>query len=312
MQSYLDPYTRFKAAIPVNQGGAVLGEAYLTRYGVAKGLNITLGQFRQQFGVVNRWHRHSLDQTDFPLPLRQIFGGGGLAQTGLSLDWTPETQGKISHQFTLQLTDGDNGQVFGQNSGHKPSILLHYKNYRDITSSRYFEWGLTGLQGENDQWSVGGNTLSQDLKSRVYGLDFTLLWEPTNRMRYRNRIWRTEFYRSEKDILAPDGSGEDSLNTWGFYTYVQEKLNRTTEVGLRYDYFRPDQKAYATAAMAPLAATTSAEQWALIPYVTYSQSPFVKYRLELQHMESRSFVGDENRVNFQVIFAAGPHKHERY
>lgn len=310
-ESYLDPYTRFKAAVPVTGGGAALGEAYFTRYGIADGLNLTMGQFRQQFGVVNRWHRHALDQTDFPLALRQIFGDGGLAHSGLSLEWTPRVRGNITHEFTLQLTDADNGRLFGENDAHTPAKLLRYKNYRDLDASTYFEFGLTGLFGENDQWAVGGANRFQDLDTRVYGLDFTFLWEPADRMRYRNRTWRTEFYRLEKDLLTGAGV-EDTVEAWGLYSYFQERINRTTDIGLRYDYYKPDQKAWATAASAPLATVGDAEQWALIPYITFNQSPFVHYRLELQHLESRAFARDEDRVTFQVIFAAGPHKHERY
>ena len=78
VESWLDPYTRFKAAIPVTESETKLGEGYITLYDVADDLNLTLGKFRQQFGVVNRWHKHGLDQVDFPLALRQIFGNGGL------------------------------------------------------------------------------------------------------------------------------------------------------------------------------------------------------------------------------------------
>ena len=42
----------------------------------------------------------------------------------------------------------------------------------------------------------------------MYGVDFNFLWEPTHRMRYRNLEWRTEFYFLDRDILAPDGSGQ--------------------------------------------------------------------------------------------------------
>ena len=77
-EAYLDPYSRFKAAIPISVVEAELGEAYFTRYGVAWNINLTLGKFRQQFGVVNRWHMHALDWFDFPLALTSIFGPGGL------------------------------------------------------------------------------------------------------------------------------------------------------------------------------------------------------------------------------------------
>jgi len=318
-ESYLDPYTKFKAAVPVNSDGASLGEAYMTRFGVAEGLNLTIGKFRQQFGVVNRWHKHALDQVDFPLALRQIFGDGGLNQTGVSLDYALRPLWGSMQDVVLQITKGSNNRLFGDNTRGTPSVLLHYKNYRDLTKNTYAEWGLTGLFGWNDTWEVqrGGLTASDhnSLSTRVFGADFSLLWEPTDRMRHRNVEWRTELYLLNRDILAPDDSGRDTVNAWGAYSYLQTKLSREWDVGLRFDYFKPDSKDYAAigSTLAPLAFTdSSAYRWQAGPYITWSQSPFVKYRLEYNHADGRGMENPDDTVMFQVIFAVGPHKHDRY
>jgi len=318
-ESYLDPYTKFKAAVPVNSDGASLGEAYMTRFGVAEGLNLTIGKFRQQFGVVNRWHKHALDQVDFPLALRQIFGDGGLNQTGVSLDYALRPLWGSMQDVVLQITKGSNNRLFGDNTRGTPSVLLHYKNYRDLTKNTYAEWGLTGLFGWNDTWEVqrGGLTASDhnSLSTRVFGADFSLLWEPTDRMRHRNVEWRSELYLLNRDILAPDDSGRDTVNAWGAYSYLQTKLSREWDVGLRFDYFKPDSKDYAAigSTLAPLAFTdSSAYRWQAGPYITWSQSPFVKYRLEYNHADGRGMENPDDTVMFQVIFAVGPHKHDRY
>jgi len=67
LESWLDPYTRFKGAVEFHEDETELGEAYVTLYNFSDDLNLTFGKFRQQFGVVNRWHKHGLDQVDFPL-----------------------------------------------------------------------------------------------------------------------------------------------------------------------------------------------------------------------------------------------------
>ena len=318
-ESYLDPYTKFKAAVPVNDNGAALGEAYMTRFGVAEGLNLTIGKFRQQFGVVNRWHKHALDQVDFPLALRQIFGNGGLNQTGVSLDYAlPLLWGSVQ-DLTLQITEGSNGRLFGGNTRGTPTVLCRYKNYRDLSKDTYIEWGLTGLWGWNDTWGVqrGGATVNvHDSRStRVVGADFSVLWEPTDRMRHRNVEWRSELYLLSQDIYALDDSGKDTLNAGGAYSYVQTKLSREWDVGLRLDYFKPDAKDYAAvgSTLAPLAFTKSgAYRWQAGPYVTWHQSPFVKYRLEYNHTDGRRTGKPEDVIMLQVIFSVGPHKHDRY
>ena len=316
LEAYLDPYSHFKAAFSLDEEDVHLGEAYFTRYGVLPDLNLTLGKFRQQFGVVNRWHKHALDQVDFPLALRQIFGNAGLNQTGVSVEWgVPEIAG-LSQELIVQVTDGDNPRVFAENDDNAPSALARYRVYRDLTDSTYAELGGTALTGRNNAWQVQAQVEEKDLAASVFGLDFTLLWEPTHRMRYRNATWRTEAYVLNKDILTPDGSGQDTLNAWGAYTYLESKLSRTLLLGCRLDYFEPDSKSYAeteTLSLAPLAVTGDAPtRWQIGPYLTWHQSPWVHYRLEYNHQDGDDTGPSEDTVWLQCVFAAGPHKHERY
>ena len=316
LESYLDPYTRFKAAVPFYNGGAELGEAYMTRYGILEGFNLTFGKFRQQFGVVNRWHKHGLDQTDHPLALRQVFGEGGLNQTGFSLDWVLPRLWNASQELSTHVTNGENARLFSGSTLSTPSVLLHYKNYRDLSRSTYLELGLSGILGWKDEWTIGQNgtveTVHDRQPARVLGLDLNLVWEPTDRMRYRNVVWCSELYLLDRDILIPDGSGSDSLSAWGAFTSLESKLNRKLDLGVRLDYFEPDQKDYAGGSLAPHAFPDDVSFWQVSPYLTFQQSPFVKYRLEYSHLERKGVEPPENSLTFQLIFAAGPHKHERY
>ncbi len=319
-EGYLDPYTHFKAAVPVNENGTALGEAYLTRYGLLPGVSLTAGKFRQQFGVVNRWHKHGLDQVDFPVPLRAIFGDGGLNQTGFSADWAMPALLGASQALTLQVTNPDNGRLFSEDEFGTPTLLGHYKIYRDLSKDLYVELGTTALVGWNDEWEVnsgaGVETLHRTHPTGVFGLDLAFLWEPTGRMRYRNIEWRSELYLLARELEAPDDSGDDTLNSWGFFTYLQAKVTRTLDIGVRYDYYQPDNKLYAEVPgleLSPLAVADDDQyQWQIAPYITWHQSPFVKYRLQWDHSEGFMDAEPQNRIWFQIVFAIGPHKHERY
>jgi hypothetical protein len=318
IESWLDPYTRFKAAIPVTENGASLGEGYITLYNLADDINLTFGKFRQQFGVVNRWHKHALDQVDFPLALRQVFGPGGLNQSGVSVDWMMEPAGEASQQLTFQVTNGSNSRLFGDNTHNRPSLLAHYKNYRDLSKDTYLEYGLSGLVGWNDEWSMDDDTTRDSRKmTTVLGADLSVLWEPTEKMRYRNIEWRSEAYLLDKRLLAPDGSGADNINAWGLYSYLQSKISRTVDIGIRADYFRPDSKDYAnisdSLSLSPLAVTgDNPYMWQIGPYITWWQSPFVKFRVEYNHAEGHGIDVPRDVIWLQAVFAAGPHKHERY
>ncbi len=317
IESYLDPYSRLFAAVEIHTDGAELGEGYFTRFGLLPRLNATAGKFRQQFGVVNRWHKHGLDQGDFPLALRSIFGEGGLNQTGFNFEWGLPAWGRATQTLILEITGGTNDRIFGNNPRYLPSFLLHYKHYRDLSASTYVDLGLTGLVGWNEEWPVSAGGTTSTVRDRrataVLGADLTLLWEPTDRMRYASLVWRSEAYVLRQDLLAPDGSGPDTLVAWGAYTYAQRKVSRTVEVGIRLDYYRPDTKGYADMGLVPLAVTGgSAYRWRIGPYLTWWQSPWVRVRLEGGYTDGRGTGPAELVVGLQLTFAAGPHKHDRY
>ncbi len=321
-ECYLDPQTRFKTAFPIMENGTQLGEAYITRVGFAKDLNLTLGKFHQQFGTVSRWHQHALDQVDFPLALRRLFGGP-LNQIGISLDWQLPSPGGSGRELTMQVTNANNGAVFAQNSRGVPCLLLRYKQFRELDHSTYFEWGLTGLAGTNDRWTVGAAPKSairdESLPTFALGLDFTRLWEPTDRMRYRNFQWRTEGYFLARDLMTLAGN-RDTARAWGAYTSFQWKLNRTLESGIRFDYFRPDTKSSAPA-VTPTALYAGAlhmvpgrdpYEFQISPYWTWHQSPWVRYRLEFDYRKGHNMEKEDRRITLQCIWAAGPHLHDRY
>lgn len=316
--AYLDPYTLMKAAVEVTPYGAGLGEAYVTRFGVLPGLSITAGKFRQQFGVVNRWHVHALDWVNYPMPLQYTFGPEGLNQTGFSFDWMMPVWAGATQEAILQITGGTNESVFGENPRNLPSALLRYKNYRDLSKDVYLELGLTGLFGVNEEWSVltrDGLVTEDDRRSAmVFGADITLRWEPTDRMRYESLEWRTEFYQLNKGVLAPDGSGSDRIGTYGVYTSLQRQISRTVDVGIRLDWFKADSKSWAVSDLyAPLAVDTSnPHRWLVAPYLTWWQSPWVRVHLEFNYADGRGLGPREYAVMLQIVFSAGPHKHERY
>jgi len=117
--------------------------------------------------------------------------------------------------------------------------------------------------------------------------------------------------------MTGDGNGRDTLRTWGGYTNFQWKLNRKFETGIRYDYFKPDVKKYASLPgydLSPLAYNGgNAYEWQISPYITLYQSPWVHYRLEFDYLSSGHMNSQANKqLMFQCVWGAGPHKHDKY
>lgn len=307
MQSEMDPYSFGKLTFAAKEDGFELGEAYAIFSNMIPNATLTAGKFRSQFGVVNRWHLPALDQTLFPLSLTTILGPGGLAGKGISIDWNLKKPWSDANQITLQLQRADNAYLFsGANSGHIPSALVHIKNYYDLSRDKYFELGLTAMIGPNSRFGLRNNAGDSFDETKHYtklaGLDLTYFYEPVNMAKYKNYLWRAELYHANKEMLNLTTGKIDNINTFGGYTYFQRKTSEQWEHGLKFDYthpFQPDNKSLRT--------------YMISPYVNFWQSPWVRTRFQYDYVNS-NFASQriEHKVNLQLTWSFGPHKHEKY
>ena len=297
-QSNLDPFSTTKIAVEIHPDGIELGEAYAVWNNFLPNISLTAGKFRQQFGVVNRWHLHSLDQFDFPLALTTILGEGGLNQTGLSLDWLMPRFWAATNMFTLQITNGQNEQLFSGRLFSFPSILGHLKNYVDLNPNTYVELGLTGMIGQNNlRGYLNGTKITQPTRfTKLAGADLTLSWEPLNRAHYHSFTWRSEVFYADKNLGA-----NRRIKAFGGYSYVQYRMNERWYAGLRLDYTQPF-----------MTGNKDKHIFQIVPYVTWWQSHWVRFRLQYNYKNDNLSNKADSMLRLQLTWAAGPHKHERY
>jgi hypothetical protein len=304
IQSYLDPYTRMHLVIgyhgpehessfgPEEPGeeehdheGFGIGEGYLTWLNLPGHTSLTVGKKRQQFGVLNRWHRHALDQADWPWVITHSFGDHGLVGTGVSVNWLMPRLWADTNELTVEVMNGNNDVAFAGADWTKPTYLVFLKNYWDLTSDSYLEVDLTAMHGVADD--------AAGLDHDYLALDFTYDWYPAGRELYRGFTARGMLLRSWLDV---ENGG--SLDTWGSYLYGQYKFASRWIAGLRWDWVEDQQMA-------------DHDTWGLTPYLTFWQSEFVRLRGQATY-EKDSLFGTDRRFDLQITFAAGPHKHENY
>ena len=299
MQSNLDPFSMTKIAIGFDPHGIHLGEAYLTWNNLISNISLTAGKFRQQFGVVNRWHKHALDQFDFPLALKTIFGGGGLNQIGISINWLMPAFMASSNSLIVEITNGENGNLFSGEDFSFPVVLGHFKNYYDLSKNTYFEFGVTGMIGSNNFKGYAENDsliMESNRLTKLAGLDLTFFWEPVNKALYKSFLWRTELYFVDKELI-----GDESITAYGGYTYGEYKFAEQWQSGLRIDYTQPFEKN-----------NDDDYLYQIVPYVTWWQSHWVKLRLEYNYLYNKQIDESDNQLRLQIVWAVGPHKHDRY
>ncbi len=284
--SYLDPYSRVAAVFGWSEEeGFQLEEGYVNWLNLPGRTSLTLGKKRQQFGVLNRWHPHALDQVYYPWVIEESFGEEGLIGTGLSVDWLMPKLWADSNELTVEITNGSNDVAFAGGDWTKPAVLAFLKSYWDLTSDSYLEVDLTGLHGYADP--------DGDRDHSFLAIDAVYNWYPAGRELYRDFTMRGMLVRSWLDL--PDGGRRDA---WGGYLYGQYKFSPHWVAGLRLDEVQ-DQR------------VAGHSYRGLSPYLTYWQSEYVRLRAEYSYLDDNTF-GSDRRFTLQLTVAAGPHKHETY
>ncbi len=89
LSQYVDPYSRFDAIIAFNDNleeqNVDIEEAYYSHWGLPLGFRGQIGKFRAKIGKINLQHLHGLENSDYPLVIRDFFGEEGLSSSGARL-----------------------------------------------------------------------------------------------------------------------------------------------------------------------------------------------------------------------------------
>ncbi len=292
--SPLDPYSRGKVFLCATPGGLDVEEAYMDILNLPFRSGIKVGIFRPEFGLLNRYHEHALPQFDRPLVLRNYFGLDGLAGTGLATNTLlPRLLFADASSMDLSLVSGGNDFSFTGEKTFNPLLVIHLKNYYDLSESSYFEYTLSGATGRNDP-AARNNT-------RTGSVGIHYKWMPPERSKYRTFNWKTEFF-----LCSYETAGE-SVHSRGFYSSVENKLNARLWLSGRIGYSEY-----------PFDNTLSG--WSYTVCMDYWQSEWVFFRIQYQYND-RSITGypgttgrlpDDHSLILQINWAMGPHKHEAY
>jgi hypothetical protein len=281
-QASLDPYSATKVFLAFEEEGVEVEEGYLYYSGLPGRLRLDVGKFRQQVGELNRWHRHALPETEYPLVYQRYLSEDGLGGVGLSLYTSlPVALFGGTHEVWLQGTTAESEALFA-GSG-EPAILGRLQNFWQLNRTMYAQLGFTGVRGHSEDSS---------LTTRLAGADFRLTWRPPNMANRREVTLRVEGYQ----FRSADDSTVD--HRYGAFADLQVRASRRWIFGLRYDKLESPRG-------------PEIDEWQITPAITWWQSEFVYLRLLGEHHYD-SIEGSRNQLIFQTVWAMGPHKHETY
>ena len=290
----LDPFTRGKTFISFFENEIVIEEAYMEWLNLPAQMNLKVGIFNTEYGLLNRYHDHALPQFDRPKVLTDMFssapiGGFGVAGDFLSkpLFWSG------SSTFGISVIQGGSGHSFTDQGEYNLLYVGNMTNFYELTRDTYVEWRMGGAVGHNDP--------AEEYLSYVGSLGFALKWVPVGRSKYRTTDWKTELLLSRRD--TPTGQ----IYSKGFYSSLQNKLNARWWVSGRIGY-------------SELPYDNDQHEWDFTACVDFWQSEFVFFRLQYQYSlrEFTNVIGNpgpypnDSSLIFHVCWAMGPHKHEAY
>ena len=281
-QASLDPYSATKVFLALEDEGIEVEEGYLYYSGLPGRLRLDIGKFRQQVGELNRWHRHALPETEYPLVYQRYLSEDGLGGVGISLYTSlPVSLFGGTHEVWLQGTTAESEALFA-GSG-EPAVLGRLQNFWQLNRSVYAQLGFTGVRGHSEDSS---------LTTRLAGADFRLTWRPPNLANRREITLRAEGYQFRSAV----GSAVD--RRYGAFADLQVRASQRWIFGIRYDHVES-------------ARGLEVDEWQITPAITWWQSEFVYLRLQGERHHD-SIDGSRNQLVFQTVWAMGPHKHETY
>ncbi len=292
MGSYVDPYSRFDAAIHFSdEESPEIDEAYLTHWGLPWEVRGRLGRFFPKVGKQGAGHRDQLSTVDEPLVIRRHFGNEGYFRTGADLSRIFEGPWGWILEPSVGILEGGGGSTFGS-ARRRPSVYGHLKKYRDLTDTSSVEFGGTYLTGSRDA--------DADFEVNVFGIDATYLnnLTPNTKLKLQGELFiqdRDEAFGIDTDTGV---TTHFDRHPWGAYLLADYRFSPRWSVGGRLDHAR----------LVDTAASRHADQ-GLSAFLTFFQSEWARWRLQYRHEEKANGKTDD-AVFLQGTFAIGTHKHQ--
>lgn len=211
-QATIDPYVRGDVFLTFSSGGVDVEEAYLTTLSLPWGLGVKAGKIYSPFGRTSQLHRHQWTFVDQPISMQRLVGAEGLGGAGGDVSWLTPLPWFAELHLAYQATAPGFANVL-QLTG-----VARFIQYFDISDSATLGVGLSWalFQAEApEQWK---NLAGADL--------YVKFRDPASRS---SVVLQGEMYGRQL------GDQPFSQARWGGYAQAVWRLDRSWEMGVRYD-----------------------------------------------------------------------------
>jgi hypothetical protein len=296
----IDPYARGEVRIEAaeefedgERGISVnLAEANLTLLTLPGGTQAKLGFMRNRFGLLNERHREALPQIDQPNVLTRFLGEEGLRESGAEVTWVAPLPFYL--EALAGVFNGDNEDAFGRGSLKAPLVTGRLRTFFEPGDAHALQLGVSGATGETPDRR----------RSTLAGFDAKYKWTPEGWRHGLLTVGGEWLYSNRKvDVFDDAGAGEDRTRKRnGWYAYAEVQPWQRWLGGVRYDWTQYP--------------VDPGNEWAVEPYIAFSPSEFLRFRLAYKHTDrSQRVTGPDDRgsarvfdeILFQATFFLGAH-----
>jgi len=289
-------YGQVTLAVENEDGEDHLGveEAYIDTTSLPHGLSVRAGRFFSNIGYLNSHHAHTDLFFDRPLAY-QAFLGGQYGDDGVQARWVAPTS-------TFLEVGGEvfRGQAFPSGGAQRSGL-----------GTRTLFAHVGGDAGVENEWLAGVSMLKTrtaggedgfDGDATVYVADATWKWAPQGNFKDGGLTLRSEFLVDDRNGDYVDPEGVNPGMPWigmrrGGYVEGVYRINRTWDVGYRYDKLWADDTGPFASAFDPYRHTLEA---------TWRNSEFSLVRLQLSREKPNPFATD-NAIVLQYQTSLGAH-----
>jgi hypothetical protein len=284
--------------------GAEIEEAYIDTLTLPDGFNIRAGRFFSNIGYLNSHHTHTDNFVDRPLAY-QAFLGNQYGDDGAQVRWVAPTDTYL--EIGGEAFRGENYPSGGANHDGVGAWTLFAHAGGDVGIENSWLAGVSMLKTRATNADDG---FSGD--STLYLADGTWKWAPNGNTKDGGLTLRSELFFDKRDGIyaQPNEVYTDPLDPltapWvgdrrGAYLEAVYRLNRTWDVGYRYD------KLWVSAS-APFVSDFDPNRHSI--EATWRNSEFSFFRLQYSHDEpERNVVDNAWYLQYDVALGAhGAHK----
>jgi hypothetical protein len=306
----IDPYARAEVRVEAgeeDQGEIALhlAEANLTLLTLPLNTQLKMGQMRSRFGLLNPIHEHDRNFIDTPNVLKWFLGDEGLVERGAELTWVAPLPFFL--EALVGVFNGDNETAFGRGKLNEPLVTGRLRTFFELGDFGAIQLGASVANGET----------AERRRNTLLGFDAKYKYVPVGWQHPVLTLLGEMIYQNRRvNVLGEDTNGDGvqdtpdqtrTRNRWGWYVGGEVQPFHTGWLsrfgaGLRYDWTQYP--------------VMRGREWAVGPFVSFSPSEFLRFRLGYKHTERAArdgFTDNESsarkvdEILFQATFILGAH-----